>query len=77
MRKPEVITRPHEYKDGPDCINCGCFGPIDDPNDEPTNCKGGITLTKEEALILQKLLKGWVVGPSAQKVLDKLNAIKE
>lgn len=37
----------------------------------------GITFTKAEALILQKLLKGYIVGPDGQKVLDKLNSIKE
>jgi Carboxypeptidase regulatory-like domain len=37
----------------------------------------GIVLTKSEVLILQKLLKGYVVGPSARAVLDKINAVKE
>lgn len=39
--------------------------------------KDGITLSKSEALILQKLVRGYVVGPSARAVLDKLNSVKE
>lgn len=36
-----------------------------------------VALTVEEALILQRLLKGYVVGPDARKVLDKINTVKE
>jgi hypothetical protein len=36
----------------------------------------GIVLSKEEALILQRLLSGWVVGPSAQAVIDKLKSTR-
>jgi hypothetical protein len=35
-----------------------------------------VVLSRDEVLILQKLLKGFVVGPSGRAVLDKLNAVK-
>jgi hypothetical protein len=35
-----------------------------------------VVLSRDEALVLQKLLSGWVVGPSAQAVIDKLRTVK-
>jgi hypothetical protein len=45
------------------------------PYKKPKSC--GIFLTNDEALILQKLLRGYVVGPAARKVLDKINSVED
>lgn len=50
---------------------------LDAVNRDAAQGGDGIVFTKGEALLLQKLVRGVVVGPSVQKALDKLNAVKE
>jgi hypothetical protein len=44
---------------------------------EPLQAPELVCLKKDEVLILQKLLKGFVVGPAGRDVLAKLNAVKD
>jgi hypothetical protein len=49
---------------------------LDAVNRDAAQCGDGVVFTKTEALLLQKLVRGVVVGPSVQKALDKLNSVK-